>query len=710
MPNHLAHETSPYLLQHRNNPVDWYPWGEEALAKARREEKPIFLSIGYSACHWCHVMAHESFENKAIARLLNEHFVSIKVDREERPDLDQIYMNAVQMLTGRGGWPMSVFLTPELKPFYGGTYFPPHSAGGMPGFDQVLTAVADAWANRRAEALAGAEQITVELRKIAAVADVSPVVLSRELIDQAVAELRRAFDPTWGGFGTAPKFPNPMDLELLLALHQRSGRNDLLDMVRVTLDRMAAGGIYDHLGGGFARYAVDQRWLVPHFEKMLYDNALLARAYLDAYLVTGNDDYARVVRETLDYVLRDMTMPCTDDHMFYDTPIDGGVFYSTEDADSEGEEGRFYTWTPTEIEAVLGPDATETFCRVYDVTESGNFEGRNVLSLPKTLQQCATLLGREPDDLQSELADSRAKLLAARGERIRPHRDDKIIVAWNGLMIDVMARAWAPLDKPEYVFAADAAAEFILTHLRREDGRLLHTWRAGTAKLDAYLDDYSSLANALVTLYEATGNEQWIDEAAGLMDIVLDKFADRDGGGFFYTAVDHEQLITRSKELTDSSTPSGNALAAMALLRLGRLLGRRDCLDAAEATLAAAIPILQRAPLAAGQMLLALDLYLGPAYELVLVGDLERDDSQAVLPLLQRRYLPRCVSAHRLSEPENTVAHHSTLLDGLFAGKESATGEPTLHVCQDFACQSPAVGLTAIEAQLDALAAPSAPP
>ncbi len=702
MPNRLAHETSPYLLQHRDNPVDWYPWGEEALEKCRREDKPIFLSIGYSACHWCHVMEHESFENEAIAALLNEHFVSIKVDREERPDLDQIYMNAVQMLTGRGGWPMSVFLTPELKPFYGGTYFPPQAAGGMPGFDQVLTAVADAWANRRDQALAGAEQLTAELRSVGAVEGGSSAALSRDLVDQAVAQLRQAFDATWGGFGTAPKFPHPMDLQLLLATHQRTDQAELLDIVRTTLDRMAAGGIYDHLGGGFARYSVDQRWLVPHFEKMLYDNALLARTYLDAYLVTGDERYARVVRETLDYVLRDMTTPIGDEYLLHFDPTGGG-FYSTEDADSEGHEGLFYTWTPAEIEAVLGPAAAETFCQVYDVTDAGNFEGRNILNLPKTVDECAAELGREVAELDAELAGSRTKLLAARERRVRPHRDDKVIVAWNGLAIDAMARACAPLDKQEYLLAAERAAEFILRYLRRDDGRLLHTWRAGTAKLDAYLDDYAALANALITLYEARGTDHWVDDAVGLMDTVLARFADPDGGGFFQTADDHEQLITRTKELTDSSTPGGNALAATALLRLGKLLGRRDYLDAAAATLAAAAPILQRAPLAAGQMLLALDLYLGPTYELVLVGEVANADFQAAVTLLQQRYLPRCVTAVRCDSPVCEPSPCSPQLEPLFAGREPIDGEPTFFVCQHFTCQSPAVGLAAIESRLNAL-------
>src|SRR3954463_2289068 len=595
MSNRLAKETSPYLLQHRDNPVDWFPWGAEAIERARRDDKPIFLSIGYSACHWCHVMEHESFENSAIARVLNENFVPIKVDREERPDLDQIYMNAVQMLTGHGGWPMSVFLTPDLKPFYGGTYWPPHSSRGMPGFDQILAGVTDAWKNRREQALTAAEQLTAELQNVGAIAGGEASALKIELIEDAVNQLRRAFDNTYGGFGQAPKFPHPMDLQLLVRVANRTGQQGPLDMVRLTLDRMAAGGIYDHLGGGFARYSVDARWLVPHFEKMLYDNALLAGAYLDAYLVTGDANYARVLRETLNYIIRDMTSP-------------SGGFYSTEDADSEGHEGLFYTWTPDEIEAVLGEERGATFGRVYDVSDVGNFEGRSILNLPKTLKQCAKIHNREPAELAAELVEDRAKLFAIREKRVRPGKDDKVIVAWNGLMIDAMARAGAALNEPEYVITADEVASFIMSRMRRDDGRLLHSSRNGLAKLDAYLDDYAALANSLVSLYEANFKERWIDDAVQLMDIVLDKFADPAGGGFFYTASDHEKLIARNKELTDSSIPSGNSLAANALLRLGRLIGRSDYLDAAEQILAAAVPIMQRAPMAAGQMLLALDL------------------------------------------------------------------------------------------------------
>jgi hypothetical protein len=684
MPNHLANESSPYLLQHQNNPVDWYPWGDEAIEKARREQKPIFLSIGYSACHWCHVMEHESFENEAIAAVLNEHFVSIKVDREERPDLDQIYMNAVQMLTGRGGWPMSVFLTPELKPFYGGTYWPPTGRQGMPGFDQILAAVVDAWQNRRDQAITAADQLTAEIQKAGAIGSGAEGALSHEMISTAMNQLTRAFDSTYGGFGQSPKFPHPMDLQLLLAVYSRNEQPALVDMVRTTLDRMAAGGIYDHLGGGFARYSVDAHWLVPHFEKMLYDNALLARAYTDAYLVTGDVNYARVVRETLDYVLRDMTDPA-------------GGFYSTEDADSEGEEGLFYTWTPDEIDAVLGDERGATFGRVFDVTDVGNFEGRNILNLPKTIEQSAKLLKRSPEELAQELNESKRKLFAAREQRVHPAKDDKVIVAWNGLMIDAMARAGTALGEPRYVEAASSAADFILSQMRRDDGRLLHTWRSGQAKLDAYLDDYAALANSLVTLYEATGDERRIDQAAALADVMLDQFADPAGGGFFYTASDHEKLLTRTKELTDSSVPSGNALAATALLRLGKLTGNRKYLDAASGTLSAAAPILERAPMAAAQMLLALDRQLGPSQELVLVGGAENADVQTARAAIARRYLPRAVLAVRLTGAE----HVSPLVDEIFTGRRSEDGAPVLFVCENFVCQEPAVGMTAISAALD---------
>jgi len=688
MPNRLAKETSPYLVQHKENPVDWYPWGPEALERAKREQKPIFLSIGYSACHWCHVMEHESFENEQIAQALNEKFVCIKVDREERPDLDQLYMNAVQIMTRRGGWPMSVFLTPELKPFYAGTYWPPHASRGMPGFDQVIEAVAQHWNTKRAEAEKMADQLTAELARLDR--DSVDGELSIELIEGAVRQLRQAFDGAHGGFGGAPKFPAPMALRLLLRHWHRTRDRSSLDMVRVTLDQMAAGGIYDHLGGGFARYSVDDRWLVPHFEKMLYDNAQLAVAYLEAYQATGNQEYARVVRETLDYVLRDMTDPA-------------GGFYSTEDADSEGVEGKFYTWTPDTLSEVLGDEASKTFARVYDVSEGGNFEhGLSILNLPKTLGQQAQLLDRDEEELVAELAASRAKLFSAREKRIHPHKDDKVIVAWNGLMIDAMARAGAVLGDSRYIDAAAKAADFLLDELRRDDGRLLHTWRGGVAKIDAYLDDYTCLANALISLYEATFVCRYLDEAVALMEVVLEKFADSGGQGFYFTADDQEQLIVRSKDFTDNAVPSGNAMAATVLVRLGKFTGSQQYIDAAQGVMRQTAEMMRRAPTATGQTLLALDLEQGPTYELVMAGKLDDESSRAALSDLRSRFLPNKVLAFAGSD----TADASRTLGGLLQGKTMQGETPTLYICEGFTCQAPAQGIEEIKHTLDELMPP----
>ena len=686
MTNRLAKETSPYLLQHQNNPVDWYPWGTEAIDRARREDKPIFLSIGYSACHWCHVMEHESFEDAGIAALLNRDFVSIKVDREERPDLDHIYMNAVQLMTGRGGWPMSMFLTPDLQPFYGGTYWPPHAGRGMPGFDQVLAAVADAWKNRRDQAVAQAEEMTTALRGMHA-AYASDGELQPELLTSAATALQRMFDSVHGGFGSAPKFPHSMDLQLLLRVWRRRPQQGILDIVKLTLDRMAAGGIYDHLGGGFARYSVDERWLVPHFEKMLYDNALLAVAYLEAYQATGDPKYAQVVRETLDYLARDMTDPS------------GGI-YSTEDADSEGEEGKFYVWNMGEISTILGDQRATTFCYVYDVTEEGNFEGHNILNLPKTIEQCAVLLSRDPAELANELAESRRLLFEARAKRVRPGRDDKIITSWNALAIDALARAAAALDEPRYREAAVRCASFILTHLRDGNGKLLHTWRGGLAKLDAYLDDYAGMANALVSLYEATFDERWLDEAVRLATIMIDDFADHEQGGFFYTAAGHEALITRPKEWQDGSTPSGNSLAATALVRLAKFTGRDDFAEAAHRTLRGGATVMRQAPMAAGQLLLALDFGLGPTPEIVIVGDPASPDTERAIKDLRRRFVPNKVVACRAQPDQGSAA-----LAALFAGKSPGAIAPSVYVCQNFTCQAPVAGLEAVLRTWDELVA-----
>ncbi|MBI2823836.1 MAG: thioredoxin domain-containing protein [Planctomycetia bacterium] len=681
MPNRLAGETSPYLLQHAGNPVDWHPWGAEAMERARREDRPIFLSIGYSACHWCHVMEHESFEDQGIARQLNESFVSIKVDREERPDLDQVYMNAVQMMTGRGGWPMSVFLTTDLKPFYGGTYWPPQARMGMPGFDQVLSAVADAWKNRRAEVLEQAEHLTGRLVELGQLAN-SDKPLDGQPLAAAQTVLERIFDYQHGGFGGAPKFPHPLDLRVLLRLWRRSGRAETLDMVRLTLDKMAAGGIYDHLGGGFHRYSVDERWLAPHFEKMLYDNALLATCYLEAFQATGEPRYAQTVRETLDYLLREMT------------DSEGGI-HGTQDADSEGEEGKFYVWTPSEVEALLGADRARTFCYVYDVSDVGNFEGKNILNQPKTLDQCAQILRREPGELAAELAEDRRKLLAARTSRVAPGLDDKVLVSWNGLAIAALAQAGGVLREPRYVAQAAKAARFILVRMRTPDGRLLHSYRAGQARFDAYLDDYACLADALVTLYEAEFDESWIDEAIALADAILARFADAHAGGFFYTAHDHEALIARPKDLQDSSLPSGTAMAVTVLLRLGKLCGRTDYLEAAERTLRALVDLMQEHPTSAGQMLLALDFYQGPTPELVLVGGDDRQAEQSVVDALRAKFWPNKVVALRPARGA------SRALAGTFAGKHVAGPGPTLFECANFACREPVNGPAEIAARWD---------
>ncbi len=671
MPNRLAQETSPYLLQHKDNPVDWYPWGPEALERARQEQKPIFLSIGYSACHWCHVMEHESFEDEAIAKSLNEKFVCIKVDREERPDIDQVYMNAVQMLTGRGGWPMSVFLTPDLKPFYGGTYWPPQAKLGMPGFDQVIDAVANAWNNNRDAALESADRIAAELGRIAQ-STPDQAGIDATWVSRAVDHFRQTYDITYGGFGGAPKFPAPMSLRFLMRDWFRRQEEDSLEMARGTLDHMAAGGIYDHLGGGFARYSVDARWLVPHFEKMLYDNAQLALAYLEAYQITDDERYAQVVRETLDYVLRDMTDPA-------------GGFYSSEDADSEGVEGKFYTWTLEQLNEVLSAETAATFAKVYDVSETGNFEHINILNFPRPIDQQAKLLNRDAAELRRDLKDSREKLFAAREKRVHPHKDDKVLVAWNGLMIEALAAAGAVLNEERYLNAAKKSADFLLKELRDADGRLLHTWRQGKAKVPAFLDDYTYLANALITLYEATFEPHYLEEAIQLMEVVLTKFADQTDGGFFYTADDQEQLLTRNKDFTDNAVPSGNAMAAVSLVKLGKLTGNEQYLAAATRTVQGAADLVKSYPSAAAQTLLAVDLMVGPTYEMVLAADMKTEESQEVVSDLHRKFIPNKVVA--LASKDAPAA-----LTDLLRGKEMLGDDTTLYICEGFTCQAPAQG------------------
>jgi uncharacterized protein YyaL (SSP411 family) len=681
--NHLAAETSPYLKQHAHNPVDWYPWGPEALAKARERDWPIFLSIGYSACHWCHVMEHESFEDDDTAAILNEHFISIKVDREERPDLDQIYMTAVQLLTGQGGWPMSVFLTPDLKPFYGGTYFPPEDKYGRPGFKTLLRALEDAWKNRRAEIDQVAAQQTERVQAAGKV-ERDAGDLDAGLLRNAVVRLGNAFDPARGGFGDAPKFPHPMELRLLLRAWKRFQNDDALGMVRLSLDHMARGGIYDQLGGGFHRYSTDERWLVPHFEKMLYDNALLTVTYLEAFQATGDVLYRRIVEETLDYVRREMTSPL-------------GPFYSTQDADSEGVEGKFFVWSLEEIEETLGKDQAETFCYVYDVSDSGNWEGHNILHRGKTDAQDARLLHLEEGELRDRLGSAKRKLLEVRGRRIWPGRDEKILTAWNGLMIDALAQAAQVLDRPDYAETAGKAADFLLTKMRGRDGRLLRTTSAGAeAKLNGYLEDYSFLINALVSLYEATFAPRWIEAALDLTQVMIDQFWDSADAGFFYTGQDHEALIVRSKDPSDNAIPSGNSMAVTALLRLAKLTGRTELMDKADATLRLFRGLMATHPMAAAQMLIALDFYLGPVQEFAVVGDVAAEETRRVLRAIRGGFRPgKVVALKSTGVDEAKLDEVLPLLKG-----KTGNAAVTTFICQDFACQAPLVGAETVESTL----------
>ena len=682
MKNALADSTSPYLLQHAENPVHWKPWTPAALERAHREDRPIFLSVGYSACHWCHVMAHESFENDSIAAILNEHFVNIKVDREERPDLDAVYMSAVQLLTGRGGWPMSVFLTPSLEPFFAGTYWPPEQRGGMPGFPQVLHAVIDAWRNRREQVTKQAGEITAALSQSLVAAAAEGGLPTDVVLEQAAHSLGRMFDRHYGGFGAAPKFPHPMDLRLLLRTAQRSGRLDDLEMAAHSLSCMAAGGIHDHLGGGFARYSVDERWLVPHFEKMLYDNALLAVAYLEAFLATGREEFAAVVRATLDYLLRDMTEPT------------GGI-WAAEDADSESEEGKFYVWSPEEIAAVLGAKEAAVFCEAYDVTPAGNFEGHSILNLPRPLADVARKHGRDPAALAEQMQSARAKLLAARGKRVRPGTDDKVLVAWNGLAIDALARAGAALGEPRYTQAATRAAGFLLADCRDPQGRLAHQWRKGKASGLAFAEDLACLAEGLVSLYEATFDERWIDEACALADLLLGTdesgplaaggFVDPDTGALFRTSPAHEQLLIRQHDMLDNATPSATGMAATVLVRLAVLTGRDRYRQAAERAIAAVAPLAKRSATAASQTLLALDLLLGPIKELVVVADGDDAAMNVAVRPLRSQFRPRGVLAVRL----RAEAAGPRPLDHLFADRPGEAGAVVLYECVDGACAAP---------------------
>jgi uncharacterized protein YyaL (SSP411 family)/aryl-alcohol dehydrogenase-like predicted oxidoreductase len=678
--NRLIHETSPYLLQHAHNPVDWYPWGQEALARAKAENKPILLSIGYSACHWCHVMERESFEHEEIADLMNRHFVNVKVDREERPDLDAIYMAATLALNhGQGGWPMTVFLTPDQQPFFAGTYFPPTDRYGRPGFATLLTRIAKLWQEQGDDLLQQAVQLTEYLKTHVRPQPSSNI--GEAEIRAAAAELAGAFDRTYGGFGPAPKFPPSTALSLLLRYHRRTGDPQALSMVTKTLEGMAQGGMYDHIGGGFARYSTDQRWLVPHFEKMLYDNALLTKIYLEGFQATGNPFFARIAREILDYILREMTGP------------EGG-FFSATDADSEGEEGKFFVWTPGEVEAILGPPEADWFCAYYDVSEEGNWEGKSIPNTPRPLERVAARLSVGVEQLRQGLDIGRAKLYEARRQRVPPGLDDKLLTAWNGLMIGAMAEGYRVLGDPRYLAGATRATDFLLTSLRRPDGGLLRTYRAGTAHLPAYLEDYAYLAEGLVDLYEAGGNIRYLTEATRLAERIMTDFADEDGGGFFDTAKDHEALILRHREGADGATPNPHATAASVLARLSFHTDRQELREAAIAAISAYGRLLAEHPRAFCKSLTVADFLLEGPVELALIGTPGEEGFEALRREVGRRYLPNRIIAHH--DPSSGAADDLPLL----AGKGLVGGNAALYVCRDFACQAPVTGPADVERAL----------
>jgi uncharacterized protein YyaL (SSP411 family) len=668
MPNRLARETSPYLLQHRDNPVDWYPWGAEALERARAEDKPILLSVGYSACHWCHVMERESFEDDETAAYMNEHFVSVKVDREERPDIDAIYMEAVQSITGHGGWPMTVFLDPDGVPFYGGTYFPPDESRGMPSFRMVMEAVVHAFETQREEIR---EKAPIARARLGAIGETEPSDLPGTAeLEEAVQRLLAVADRRNGGFGGAPKFPPASSMELLLARGET-------EVVELTLDRMLAGGIYDQLGGGFSRYSVDAVWLVPHFEKMLYDNALLARTYLHGWQLLDHQRYRRVCEETLDWMLREMR------------GHEGG-FYSALDADSEGEEGRYYVWTPAQIREALGESnpsdpncinlstqQVDKLMQFYGVTEAGNFEGANVLHLAGGAEAA------EPE----RLGEMRRALFGARAQRVRPGLDDKRLTSWNALAIAALADAGAVLGREDYLDAARTCAEFVLDSLREDGGRLLRTYKDGRAHLDAYLEDHAFLLEALLTLYESTFETRWFTEAQALAETTIERFGDPERGGFYSTASDHEELIARRKEVGDHPIPSGNSAAAMGLLRLAALTGERHYETEAEGVFALFSKPAVQHPDAFAHLLRALDFHLSPTKEIALIGN----DLSELASVARERPLSHAVLA---GGPEGTEQ------PPLLKDRTTVDDSPTAYVCQNFTCQLPVTDPVALRNQL----------
>ena len=677
--NRLIHETSPYLRQHAHNPVDWYPWGDEALSRARNEDKPIFLSVGYSACHWCHVMERECFENASIAALMNSLFINIKVDREERPDIDDIYMKAVTAMSGSGGWPMSVFLTPQLEPFFGATYLPPVSAYGRPSFPDVLIGLSEAYRTQRAEVVEQAQQLA------AAIAEEGRTDLRGELPDEllqvSLAQYKRRFDAVWGGFGGAPKFPHAGDLRLCLRHHLRTGDDEALTMVLRTLDRMGNGGMFDQLGGGFHRYSVDREWRVPHFEKMLYDNAQLIVAYLEAFTLTREARYAQIARACCDWALREMQ------------GAEGG-FASAQDADSEGEEGRFFVWTPAQLEAALGPELARVVAAYYDVTEAGNFEhGKSVLWLPRPAEQVASSLGLSPAQLEARIAEAKPLLEAARATRVRPNTDDKVLSGWNGLMASALAQAYQVLDEPRYLQAAERCIAWVLGPMRQTDGRLFGTWRAGRAHVNACFDDYAFVIQALCDLYESSFDERHLREALALSELVEARFADPEFGGYFTTGVGHEPLIARLKSTHDGALPSAAAVHAHNVARLAAWTGRSELRERALATLKALAVMAERYPQAFAHLLIALDFLRSQPREIVIAGEPSDASVQALLAAVRSTFRPQRVVALASRTADATLV-------ALVEGKTPTPQGGRAYVCEDFRCLAPVDAPQELVAQL----------
>lgn len=665
--NRLINETSPYLLQHAENPVDWYPWGPEALERAKRDDKPIFLSIGYSACHWCHVMAHEDFENEEIAELMNENFVNIKVDREERPDLDDIYQKVCQMTTGSGGWPLSVFLTPDQKPFFAGTYFPPDGRYGTPGFASLLRQLSDMYKNNR-ESIERQTKVLMDGLVQTTQFILPPTKLEKILLDEAAINLLQSSDPINGGFGSAPKFPNASNLAFLLRYHDLSKIGRFRDFVLSTLDKMAAGGIHDHIGGGFHRYSTDSRWFAPHFEKMLYDNALIPVVYIEAFQITGNKKYAAIASRTLDYVLQEMTHPA-------------GGFYSAQDADSEGVEGKYYTWKKSEIMKALGSDG-EIFCMHYGITEGGNFEGHNILHASVPVETLAKKLSKPQEEIERILSEGRVKLLLIREKRVKPGRDEKVLTSWNGLMITAFAKGYRVTGNDAYLGAARKAVEFIERSLA-DDDTLKRTFKDGQVKLDGYLDDYAFYINGLLDLFEADSKAEYLHRAMAYAEHMVKHFWDEINGDFFFTSDNHEKLIVRTKSVYDLSIPSGNSITALVLLRLYHYTQNQDYFRKAEKVLSTNATMAAENPFAFGQLLNAVYMYVRKPVEVTLIAnDSKANDAKT---WINKQYLPEGIFAIV------DAANISQLQDmAFFKGKDAVKEKPfTAYVCKNFTCSLP---------------------